>query len=315
MSLSLEESEAVSQLAGYLYDFLPGNPHPLADQRISFQGIAHDLGIEGFWRGGSKEPAIAALLESVLEHKREQFCRLIVEVVRRGIRYRHSKGRPLTREDVKGLNDLVSRVGFKIPELWHPNFLDRLPSTDTRKKGGTPSTPRSAAAVSQEQLANLNRCLLDLIHCEPHKRGYELERFLKDLFMAFGRAPRDGFRLTGEQIDGSFQLGDDTYLVEAKWHSSPMSLQPLLAFDGKVTGKATWSRGVYVSYSGFSDEAIEAFGRGRPASFIGFEARDLCCILEGRTTLSEAIRLKERFTAETGGFMGDLDVILREKGR
>lgn len=28
------------------------------------------------------------------------------------------------------------------------------------------------------------------------------------------RAP---FRLVGEQIDGSFQLGNETYLVEAKW--------------------------------------------------------------------------------------------------
>ena len=39
MALTLEESEAVSRLAGYLYGFLPGNPHPYADQRISFQGI------------------------------------------------------------------------------------------------------------------------------------------------------------------------------------------------------------------------------------------------------------------------------------
>jgi len=30
---------------------------------------------------------------------------------------------------------------------------------------------------------------------------------------------RGGFHVVGEQIDGSFQHGNDTYLLEAKWHA------------------------------------------------------------------------------------------------
>ncbi|WP_344397173.1 hypothetical protein, partial [Streptomyces asiaticus] len=30
--------------------------------------------------------------------------------------------------------------------------------------------------------------------------------------------PKGAFRLKGEQIDGSFLLNNETYLVEAKWH-------------------------------------------------------------------------------------------------
>jgi hypothetical protein len=44
------------------------------------------------------------------------------------------------------------------------------------------------------------------------------EGFLNELFAGFGLAPRGAFRLVGEQIDGSFRLHGQTYLVEAKWH-------------------------------------------------------------------------------------------------
>jgi len=43
MSLSLSESLAINEIARFLYDFLPGNPHPYANQGISFQGIAREM--------------------------------------------------------------------------------------------------------------------------------------------------------------------------------------------------------------------------------------------------------------------------------
>lgn len=315
MGLTLEESEAVSQLASYVYGFLPGKPHPYADQHISFQGVAHDLGIPELWPGGSKEPAIASLFEGVLQHRRELFCKLLVEVVRRSMRYRRSKEEPLTREEVAGLNDLVARVGFKIPELWNSSFLDRLPVSAPGKKKATAAGEAQARAVTSQQLGDLRQQLLGLSALDPQSRGFAFEKFLNELFSAFRLAPRGAFRLVGEQIDGSFELGDDTYLVEAKWQATPVAIQSLLAFDGKVTGKARWSRGIFVSYSAFSREAIEAFGRGRPASFVGFNAADLYCILEGRAPLSDAVRLKARRAVETGGFMTELDTLLRESGR
>jgi hypothetical protein len=40
-------------------------------------------------------------------------------------------------------------------------------------------------------------------------RGYAFEKFLKDLFDTFGLQAREAFRLRGEQIDGSFLLGQE----------------------------------------------------------------------------------------------------------
>lgn len=69
MSLSLSETQAIQRIANHLYSFLPGQPHPFANQRISFAGIAYKLGLKDSWMGGSKLPAITSLLENTLEKK------------------------------------------------------------------------------------------------------------------------------------------------------------------------------------------------------------------------------------------------------
>jgi hypothetical protein len=37
----------------------------------------------------------------------------------------------------------------------------------------------------------------------------------------------------------------------------------LRAFNGKIDEKAAWSRGLFISYSGFTDDGLFAFGRGK----------------------------------------------------
>jgi hypothetical protein len=127
MGLSLIEAQAVTELAEFLYDYLPGKPHPFANQMISFLGVASRLGLAQFWPSGSKKPAIAQLLRSTLEHKRGQFCQLIIDAVQTGMIYRSNKGKPITKDEIQDLNAIVERVGFRIPELWDPSFLDTLP--------------------------------------------------------------------------------------------------------------------------------------------------------------------------------------------
>ena len=49
--------------------------------------------------------------------------------------------------------------------------------------------------------------LITISLMDPQPRGYAFEKFLKDVFDAFGLAARASFRLRGEQIDGSLSLG------------------------------------------------------------------------------------------------------------
>src|SRR3546814_16318465 len=81
-------------------------------------------------------------------------------------------------------------------------------------------------------------------------------------------------RLVGEQIDGSFKLHGQTYLVEAKWHGPQIGFADLMTFSGKVGGKASWSRGLFVSNSGLTAEGLEAFSRGRQTNLICADGLD-----------------------------------------
>ena len=156
--------------------------------------------------------------------------------------------------------------------------------------------------VSEFVLADLKRKLLQLDKLDPHNRGFEFERFLKDLFESHNLAPRGSFRLTGEQIDGSFELNSDMYLLEAKWHTKQTAQVDLLAFREKVESKSAWSRGLFISNSGFTDEGLSAFARGRATNIIGMTGQDLYFVLSGEISLIDALIQKARKAAETGEF-------------
>ncbi len=306
MALSLKESQTIAEMASLLYGFLPGQAHPFADQRISFSGVAKDIGVGGFWQGGSKKPAIISLLENTLDHRREKFCPLVLEVVRRGINYRSNKGANITVEEIQSLNELIHDLGFKIPELWDESFLSTLPRQQ-------PVPEEKSEKIDIERLKRLRSTFLNLEKLQPQQRGFEFERFLNELFDVFGLNPRGPFRLQGEQIDGSIDFENHTYLIEAKYQSKPVGQQDLLAFRGKVEGKATWSRGIFISASSFTDDGLLAFSRGRPTNLIAISGQDLFFVVDGQMPLDEVVRLKARRAAETGEVMISVQQLLLER--
>ncbi|MDE0225896.1 MAG: restriction endonuclease [Gammaproteobacteria bacterium] len=169
---------------------------------------------------------------------------------------------------------------------------------------GKPSKPTMSDGVDQEQRVDraassaLATRLVEVSTMDPQARGYAFEKFLKDAFDAHGMSARASFRRTGEQIDGSFVLGEQTYLLEARWRNAKVDAETLRAFNAKVEDKASWSRGLIISQSGFTSEGLHAFGRGK--SVVCMDGLDLYEVLSGRLDLAEVIRLKVRRVAETG---------------
>ena len=141
-------------------------------------------------------------------------------------------------------------------------------------------------------------------------RGSAFEHFLVEMFSAFGLVPRSAFTLRGEQIDGSFDLDHETYLLEAKWHNHPIGQRDVRAFGALVMDRARWSRGLFVSYSSFSEEALDSLRSGA-ATVIGMSGQDLHFILAGRITLADALQDKVRWKAETGEFYVPIYNLLR----
>lgn len=294
MTLSLAHTQTLGKIAQHLYSFLPGKPHPFANAEVSFQGVATKLRLNRHWPGGSKLPAITQLLTDTFQYQSNQFCPLLVEIVRKGTTYRQSKGNPITYEEINELNGLIAQVGFKIPELHDLKFLSSLPRQQSKPKGASDTVAPSDKAISE-----LHSKLTKLLSLPPQERGFDFENFLKDLFEVFGLAPRSSFRLVGEQIDGSFQFQGETYLVEATWENEQVGQERLLVFSGKVGGKAKWSRGLLISYSGFSTEGLEAFSRGKATNIVCMDGLDLHDLLQAKLHLGTVLERKVRRAAET----------------
>ena len=175
-------------------------------------------------------------------------------------------------------------------------LIERLGGSPPKREvaSTTPARPEIDVDVASRLAARL----LNVSRLEPQPRGYAFERLLKELFDAYGLSGRASFRLVGEQIDGSFVMDNDTYLLEAKWTNAPVTVGTLRSFNAKVESKAKWSRGLLVSYSGFSSDGLIAFGSGN--SVICMDGLDLHTILSRRLDFVDILALKVRRAAETG---------------
>lgn len=168
------------------------------------------------------------------------------------------RGEYLTRS---GVEDPVANA-----ETRYQGLISRLSGGASPQRAA--ASPQSAT-VDRQTIAKIKADLLQVATLAPHARGYAFEGFLKGLFDAFGLAAQEPFRLRGEQIDGSFQLGSEIYLLEAKWRGQPIGVAELHTFHGKIEQKAAWTRGLFVSNSGFTEDvahrAAQPAGRRRAA--------------------------------------------------
>jgi len=254
MNLSLKESRACAEMAKVLYDFLPGSGASIWKGHVKFHTVAAEVGVDQFWPGGSKEPAIATLLEKTLEYKRSLFEKLIIGIVRAGIKHREKQNNPITEDEIKTLNGLILEVGFKFPNLWDPLFLSSLRTGASERSAELVDKEITAEKVKVSEISEQDRKLISIKKMfyelssikDRQTAGRELEVVLNKLFELSDLRPREPFRVTGEQIDGSFELDNEIYLVEAKWEKKPLSEQPLMVFREKIEGKSNITRGVFI---------------------------------------------------------------------
>lgn len=308
MPVSLKESRAATEMAKVLYSFLPGSGARSWKGHITFQTVANDVGVGEFWQGGSKETAIAVLLERTLEYRRDLFEKLILTIVKEGLKYRQKKNDPISEDEIKTLNGLILDVGFKFPALWDSSFLASLRADGRERASEVVEREMAAqeAQISKQSEFNVKRdSLKNKLYrlwdqSNRQQAGLELEKLLNELFNLYELNARSPFRVTGEQIDGSFELDNEIYLVEAKWESKKISEAPLLVFRGKVEGKSSVTRGVFISLSGYTDPALTAITQGKQPNFFLMDGYDLSVVLEGQIHLDALLRSKLRLLAERG---------------
>jgi len=168
-----------------------------------------------------------------------------------------------------------------------------------RSASAKPESATSPPTKVDMQLSHaLRNMLVQITQLAPQPRGFAYERFWRELFDANGLQARSSFRLVGEQIDGSFVLDSETYLLEAKWRGPQTIAADLHAFQGKLEQKAHWTRGLFVSDSGFSEDGLVAFGSGKRV--VCMDGLDLHDMLDRGITFQEVMARKVRRAAESG---------------
>ena len=174
------------------------------------------------------------------------------------------------------------------------------------KKSKSTIQPQTAPPVTKTTLdhAKFLRELQALSNSEnsAQSRGYAFEKYLNELFKANDLDPRGAFKITGEQIDGSFVLRNDIYLLEAKWTSKIIDKSDLILFNSKVSSKSNFKRGLFISYSRFSEQALNTLSDGTKVNIILMTVEELAIVLQRSMLLSDVLWNKVRALAESGNF-------------
>lgn len=152
----------------------------------------------------------------------------------------------------------------------------------------------------QEQLDRLTRDYYELLSTvDPHKRGYQLEALLRDLFALFDLDPKASFKFTGEQIDGAFTFQSTDFLLEAKWQQDLVNAADLDSLAGKLTRKLDNTLGLYLSINGYSDDGVRQHSSGRRLMIL-MDGSDLMAVLEARIDLIQLLLRKRKHAAQSG---------------
>jgi hypothetical protein len=317
MGNSLKESRVAAEMAKVLYDFLPGSGNAAWTGHINFASVARNVGVGEFWQMGSKKPAIKTLLENTLTYKRELFEKLIIAIVKAGIGYRQKKV-PIKRSEIEQLNGLILEIGFKFPDLWDPKFLATLDEDLLASAKDNVHLEQKRERIRDDQntenlkkMAEIRNMFYQLgALSDRQAAGFQFEEILNNLFELSGLAPRKSFRITGEQIDGSFELDGEYYLVEAKWENHPQSEAPLLVFRGKIEGKSQFTRGIFIALNGFTQPALQAITTGKQPNFFLMDGYDLASVFEGSIDLVKLLKQKlRRFIEEGKVFLSIREII------
>lgn len=162
----------------------------------------------------------------------------------------------------------------------------------------------------QERLDEIRSDFYNLVSStNPQTRGFQLEKVIKELFTLFDLDPKASFRITGEQIDGAFTFENIDFLFEGKWQQDLVSIQDLDAFNGKLLRKLDNTLGLFLSMSGFSEDAVTAHSSGRRLMIL-MDGQDIMGILDKRIDLSELLLRKRRHASQTGNIYLKLEDIL-----
>lgn len=180
-------------------------------------------------------------------------------------------------------------------------YFDTLEELKAAEKRRDANIEKMKSSISyQQKLDELKLKFFEIASdSNAQQKGFKFEKFLNELFRFFDLDPKSSFKITGEQIDGSFTFDNTDYLLEAKWQEKPVTASNLYDFGGKISGKLKNTLGLYISLGVYSSECTKT-QNPTTKSMILMDGSDLMQVLEGRISFNDMIYIKRRHASQTG---------------
>lgn len=239
--------------------------------------------LDGLSREASRKVYIDKLIDSLVEQN-ERFPHLAKE----------DDGERMVKDAREASSNLKSLLGKH-------SVVDRA---ERARQENRTEAARSAQVLQSRQAAldGLNRRFKALCaSTDVYRRGYDFQVLLRDLFALYDLEPTGSFALAGEQTDGALKLDGTVILIEARWKKDPTPPSEIVEFRGKVHDKLDGTLGLFVSMSGYGEEAVKrAASGGSRMVVILADGADLAPIFAGNVDLVDVLRRKLRHAAERG---------------
>lgn len=113
------------------------------------------------------------------------------------------------------------------------------------------------------------------------RRGQEFNNLIADIFQSYGIPARAGVRRSIGEIDVHFAIGGNRYILEAKWESRPVDQGAIAKLRDRLAESLAGTRGVLLSMSGFTPEAIMSTRFGKQLSLVLMDRSHIEALLSG----------------------------------
>ena len=142
---------------------------------------------------------------------------------------------------------------------------------------------------------------------DPHRRGYQLQDLLRQIFDLYEISVRKPFtRNSGaEQIDGAFVFEGWHYIVECRWREKLANIRELDGLLGQVNRSGRQTIGLFLSINGWSSNVPPLLKQNPEKAIMLMNGDDLRTVLRDQLDLKDLIRAKsEQLSFKSEPFYG-----------
>jgi Holliday junction resolvase-like predicted endonuclease len=139
-------------------------------------------------------------------------------------------------------------------------------------------------------------------------RGQKFNLLIADLLSSWGISARSNLRSNGE-IDVAFSYKEKQFILEAKWEKNPIDTGKLSKLQKRVRQRLRGTIGIFLSMSGYSQEAMKELTAGEQSSIICFSKDHFEAMLSGFIPPDEMISLGLEKASHEGEFFLNLDFL------